>query len=227
MAYGERKIADVHSITVPQDHPTFMVQKLGPLQKHPKMPDAMNVEESPSSEPNPSPTRRRSLPRRPRLRRRRRGSGTGDAMAIELPEFDICVASIPYGISSPRADREAAVRLPPVQGGDALLVQAQFARRLKGAPGHGERNILATNARLVADVRLLMDSSCPCPSSTYSSLVGIRPKQIRPKEFVAGVGLDEWLAFARACTGQHKLQQQHQPPPKKKKKRKTLGVLFK
>lgn len=28
-----------------------------------------------------------------------------------------------------------------------------------GAPGHGERNLLATKARLIADVRLLMDVS--------------------------------------------------------------------
>ncbi|EAY74016.1 hypothetical protein OsI_01904 [Oryza sativa Indica Group] len=117
-------------------------------------------------------------------------------MAIELPEFDICVASIPYGISSPRADREAAVRLPT---------------------GSGRRRCWCRRGQ----------SSCPCPSSTYSSLVEIRPKQTRPKEFATGVGLDEWLAFTRVCTGQHKLQQQHQPPPKKKKKRKTLGVLFK
>lgn len=142
---------------------------------------------------------------------------TGDSMAIELPKFDICVASIPYGISSPLTAK--------------LLIgshrfRARFARRLMGTPGHGERNLLATNARLVADVRLLMDVSRP----EFSSLVEIRPKQTRPKEFAAGVELHEWLAFTRACTGQHKLQRQHQPPPKKKKskkKRKTLGVLFK
>lgn len=138
-------------------------------------------------------------------------------MAIELPKFDICVASIPYGISSPLTAK--------------LLIgshrfRARFARRLMGTPGHGERNLLAINARLVADMRLLMDVSRP----EFSSLVEIRPKQTRPKEFAAGVELHEWLAFTRACTGQHKLQRQHQPPPKKKKskkKRKTLGVLFK
>ncbi len=43
MFASEHKIADAHSITVPRDHPTFMVQMLGPLQKHPKMPGTLHA----------------------------------------------------------------------------------------------------------------------------------------------------------------------------------------
>lgn len=79
-----------------------------------------------------------------------------------------------------------------------LLVQAQFAWQPMGAPGHGEHNLLATNARLVTDVRLLMDVSkmdfVPIPI-VVSTLVENHPKQIQPKEFTPGVDLNEWLEF--------------------------------
>ncbi|XP_066159608.1 ribosomal RNA small subunit methyltransferase, mitochondrial-like [Oryza sativa Japonica Group] len=73
-----------------------------------------------------------------------------------------------------------------------LLVQAQFAWQPMGVPGHGEHNLLATNARLVTDVRLLMDVSrmdfVPIPI-VVSTLVENHPKRIQPKEFAPGVDL--------------------------------------
>nr|CAB3458057.1 unnamed protein product [Digitaria exilis] len=156
---------------------------------------------------------------------------TGDAMKVEFPEFDVCVSNIPYAISSPLTAKLlfGAHRFRTA----TLLVQREFARRLVGAPGHGERNHLATNARLVADVAVLMDVSkrefVPVPG-VDSSLVEIRMKEARPTEVEPGIGLDEWLEFTRVCFRQHKLQQQQQRKNNKKKKtkpEKTLGTIFK
>nr|CAB3454417.1 unnamed protein product [Digitaria exilis] len=132
----------------------------------------------------------------------------GDAVEVEFPEFDVCVANIPYGISSPLIAKLlfGAYRFRTA----TLLVQKEFARRLVATPGDGEYNRLAANVRLVADVRLLMDVSkrdfVPMPR-VDSSLVEIRPRGIAP-----GVDLGEWLAFTRVCFGQ---------------KNKTLGAIFK
>ncbi|CAN6205494.1 unnamed protein product [Urochloa humidicola] len=132
----------------------------------------------------------------------------GDAVEVEFPEFDVCVANIPYGISSPLIAKLlfGAYRFRTA----TLLLQKEFARRLVAAPGDGEYNRLAANVRLVADVKLLMDVSkrdfVPMPR-VDSSLVEIRPRAEEP-----GVDLGEWLAFTRACFGQ---------------KNKTLGAIFK
>jgi 18S rRNA (adenine1779-N6/adenine1780-N6)-dimethyltransferase len=132
----------------------------------------------------------------------------GDAVEVEFPEFDVCVANIPYGISSPLIAKLlfGAYRFRTA----TLLLQKEFARRLAATPGDGEYNRLAANVRLVADVRLLMDVSkrdfVPMPR-VDSSLVEIRPRAAAP-----GVDLGEWLAFTRACFGQ---------------KNKTLGAIFK
>ncbi|PUZ72194.1 hypothetical protein GQ55_2G373900 [Panicum hallii var. hallii] len=132
----------------------------------------------------------------------------GDAVEVDFPQFDVCVANIPYGISSPLIAKLlfGAYRFRTA----TLLLQKEFARRLAAAPGDGEYNRLAANVRLVADVRLLMDVSkrdfVPMPR-VDSSLVEIRPRAVAP-----GVELGEWLAFTRACFGQ---------------KNKTLGAIFK
>ncbi|RCV13185.1 hypothetical protein SETIT_2G327300v2 [Setaria italica] len=132
----------------------------------------------------------------------------GDAVEVEFPEFDVCVANIPYSISSPLI---AKLLFGTYRFRTAtLLLQKEFARRLAATPGDGEYNRLAANVRLVADVRLLMDVSkrdfVPMPR-VDSSLVEIRPRAATP-----GVDLGEWLAFTRACFGQ---------------KNKTLGAIFK
>uniref|UniRef100_A0A0D9WZB2 rRNA adenine N(6)-methyltransferase n=1 Tax=Leersia perrieri TaxID=77586 RepID=A0A0D9WZB2_9ORYZ len=140
---------------------------------------------------------------------------TGDAVEVEFPEFDVCVANIPYGISSPLIAKllfggRGHYRFRAA----TLLLQKEFARRLVAAPGDPEYNRLAANVRMVADARLLMDVSkrdfVPMPK-VDSSLVEIVP---RPADAAAapGVDLPEWLAFTRACFGQ---------------KNKTLGAIFK
>lgn len=132
----------------------------------------------------------------------------GDALKTRFPHFDICVANVPYGISSPlilkmlfdtRNFRSAT-----------LLLQKEFAKRLLANPGDSEFNRLAVNVKLVADVQFLMDVSkrdfVPCPK-VDSSLVRIQPKPEIPR-----VDLEEWGAFVRTCFCQ---------------KNKTLGAIFK
>jgi 18S rRNA (adenine1779-N6/adenine1780-N6)-dimethyltransferase len=133
---------------------------------------------------------------------------TGDAVEVDFPEFDVCVANIPYGISSPLI---AKLLFGPYRFRMAtLLLQKEFARRLVATPGDGEYNRLAANVRLVADVKLLMDVSkrdfVPMPR-VDSSVVEIWPRAVAP-----GVDLAEWLAFTRVCFGQ---------------KNKTMGAIFK
>ncbi|KAE8798872.1 Dimethyladenosine transferase [Hordeum vulgare] len=132
----------------------------------------------------------------------------GDAMETEFPEFDVCVANIPYGISSPLI---AKLLFGAYHFRTAtLLLQKEFARRLVAMPGDSEYNRLAANVGMVADVKLLMDVSkrdfVPMPR-VDSSLVEIRPRAAPPE-----VDLAEWLGFTRECFGQ---------------KNKTLGAIFK
>uniref|UniRef100_A0ACD5U7D2 Uncharacterized protein n=2 Tax=Avena sativa TaxID=4498 RepID=A0ACD5U7D2_AVESA len=132
----------------------------------------------------------------------------GDAVETDFPEFNVCVANIPYGISSPLI---AKLLFGTYQFRTAtLLLQKEFAQRLVAVPGDSEYNRLAANVRMVADVKLLMDVSkrdfVPMPR-VDSSLVEIRPRAVMPD-----VDLTEWLAFTRECFGQ---------------KNKTLGAIFK
>ncbi|KAL6222330.1 hypothetical protein ACLB2K_005722 [Fragaria x ananassa] len=131
-----------------------------------------------------------------------------DALKAEFPEFDLVVANIPYGISSPLVAKL-------VYGGRrfrsaTLLLQKEFARRLLAKPGESEFNRLAVNVSLVADVEFVMDVSkrefVPCPKVDSSVVI------IRPKAEVPDVNLEEWCAFTKACFG---------------KKNKTLGATFK
>ncbi|KAJ4965255.1 hypothetical protein NE237_017104 [Protea cynaroides] len=131
-----------------------------------------------------------------------------DALKIEFPPFDLVVANIPYGISSPLIAKF-------VFGSHSfrsatLLLQKEFARRLLAKPGHSAFNRLAVNVSLVANVEFIMDVSkkdfIPSPK-VDSSVVKILPKDTVPE-----VDMDEWWAFTRTCFS---------------KKNKTLGATFK
>ncbi|KAE8715674.1 beta-galactosidase 3-like [Hibiscus syriacus] len=131
-----------------------------------------------------------------------------DAMKAEFPRFDLVVANIPYGISSPLIAKL-------IYGGNlfrsaTLLLQKEFARRLLAKPGDSESNRLAVNVKLVADVEFVMDVSkrefLPCPKVDSSVVI------IRPKIEIPNVNLNEWCAFTRSCFS---------------KKNKTLGATFK
>jgi 18S rRNA (adenine1779-N6/adenine1780-N6)-dimethyltransferase len=83
----------------------------------------------------------------------------GDAMKADFPKFDACVSNIPYAMSSSLTVKLlfGSYRFRTT----TMLVQREFARRLVGAPGHGEHNHLATNVRLVAVTVPLVVASPP------------------------------------------------------------------
>ncbi|KAK6924433.1 Ribosomal RNA adenine methyltransferase KsgA/Erm, partial [Dillenia turbinata] len=134
--------------------------------------------------------------------------GFEEKLMTEFPPFDLVVANIPYGISSPLVAK-IVFGANPFRGA-TLLLQKEFARRLLAKPGDSEFNRLAVNVKLLADVEFVMDVSkrdfLPCPK-VDSSVVKIRPKFDIPK-----VDLGEWWAFTRTCFS---------------KKNKTLGATFK
>lgn len=131
-----------------------------------------------------------------------------DALKTEFPAFDLVVANIPYGISSPLLAK--LVFGASTFRSATLLLQKEFARRLLANPGESDYNRLAVNVKLVAEVKFVMDVSkrdfIPCPK-VDSSVV-----KIYPKEDIPDVDLDEWGAFTRTCFS---------------KKNKTLGATFK
>ncbi|KDO71051.1 hypothetical protein CISIN_1g047897mg, partial [Citrus sinensis] len=131
-----------------------------------------------------------------------------DALKTEFPQFDLVVANIPYGISSPLVAK--LVYGTKSFRSATLLLQKEFARRLLASPGDSEFNRLAVNVKLVADVEFVMDVSkrdfLPCPKVDSSVVI------IRPKAEIPDVNLDEWRAFTRTCFS---------------KKNKTLGATFK
>ncbi|KAK2657102.1 hypothetical protein Ddye_010154 [Dipteronia dyeriana] len=131
-----------------------------------------------------------------------------DALKTEFPRFDLVVANIPYGISSPLVAK-LVYGVNPFRSA-TLLLQKEFARRLLASPGDSEFNRLAVNVKLVADVEFVMDVSkrdfVPCPKVDSSVVI------IRPKTEIPEVNLDEWWGFTRTCFG---------------KKNRTLGATFK
>lgn len=131
-----------------------------------------------------------------------------DALKVDLPPFDLVVANIPYGISSPLVAKlvfgESKFRSA------TLLLQKEFARRLLADPGEPEYNRLAANVKLMADLEFVMDVSkrdfFPVPKIDSSVI------KILPREDVPSIDLIEWWAFTRMCFS---------------KKNKTLGAIFK
>lgn len=135
---------------------------------------------------------------------------SGDALKIDFPQFNLVVANIPYGISSPLlAKLVYGVNINPFRSA-TLLLQKEFARRLLAKPGDSEYNRLALNVKLVSEVEFVMNVSkrdfVPCPK-VDSSVV-----KIYPKSEVPDVNLEEWWAFTRTCFST---------------KNKTLGAIFK
>lgn len=131
-----------------------------------------------------------------------------DALKAKFPQFDLVVANIPYGISSPLVTK-LVYGANPFRS-ITLLLQKEFARRLLADPGDSEYNRLAVNVKLMAEVEFVMDVSkrdfLPCPKVDSSVVI------IRPKAEIPTVNLHEWWAFTRACFGN---------------KNKTLAAIFK
>ena len=132
----------------------------------------------------------------------------GDVLKQQLPFFDLCVANIPYQISSPIVFKLLSHR--PLFRAAVLLIQREFAMRLIAKPGTEFYCRLSVNVQLLSKVDHIMKVSkknfVP-PPKVESSVVRIEPIHPLPK-----INFLEWDGMLRICFS---------------RKNKTLGALFK
>jgi 18S rRNA (adenine1779-N6/adenine1780-N6)-dimethyltransferase len=131
----------------------------------------------------------------------------GDVMKVDLPYFDICVANIPYQISSPLTFKLLAHR--PAFRAAIIMYQHEFAMRLVAKPGDGMFCRLAANTQLLARVNHLLKvgkNNFRPPPKVDSSVVRIEPRNPPPP-----VNFLEWDGLVRLCFG---------------RKNKTLSAIF-
>ncbi|KAF3784019.1 Ribosomal RNA small subunit methyltransferase [Nymphaea thermarum] len=149
------------------------------------------------------------------LQRRFQGSGfgnqlkviQGDVLKCELPYFDVCVANIPYQISSPLTFKLLAHR--PVFRCAVIMYQREFAMRLVAKPGDTLYCRLSVNTQLLARVSHLLKvgrNNFRPPPKVDSSVVRIEPRKPLPP-----VSFKEWDGLIRLCFN---------------RKNRTLGAIF-
>lgn len=122
----------------------------------------------------------------------------GDVLKQDLPYFDVCVANIPYQISSPLVFKLLAHR--PVFRCAVLMFQREFALRLLAKPGDALYCRLSANTQLLAkvshEIKVGRNSFRP-PPKVDSSVVKIKPLNPPPPvNFMEWDGLTR-LAFQR------------------------------
>lgn len=132
----------------------------------------------------------------------------GDAIKTQWPFFDLCVANLPYQISSPVIFKMLCHR--PIFRCAVLMVQREFAMRMVAQPGTECYCRLSANVQMLAKVDHLMKvgkKNFRPPPKVESSVVRVEPKNPMPQiDFVQWDGLLR-LSFSR--------------------KNKTLGAVFK
>eukprot|EP00197_Chlamydomonas_leiostraca_P015316 CAMPEP_0202861416 /NCGR_PEP_ID=MMETSP1391-20130828/2823_1 /ASSEMBLY_ACC=CAM_ASM_000867 /TAXON_ID=1034604 /ORGANISM="Chlamydomonas leiostraca, Strain SAG 11-49" /LENGTH=303 /DNA_ID=CAMNT_0049540805 /DNA_START=21 /DNA_END=929 /DNA_ORIENTATION=- len=131
----------------------------------------------------------------------------GDFMKVELPYFDLCVANIPYNISSPLTFKLLAHR--PAFRAAVIMYQHEFAMRLVAKPGDALYCRLAANCQLLSRVNHLLKvgkNNFRPPPKVDSSVVRIEPRVPPPP-----INFREWDGLVRLCFG---------------RKNKTLGAIF-
>ncbi|CAH9136968.1 unnamed protein product [Cuscuta epithymum] len=132
----------------------------------------------------------------------------GDVLKCDLPYFDICVANIPYQISSPLTFKLLSHR--PLFRAAVIMFQREFAMRLVAQPGDTLYCRLSVNTQLLARVSHLLKvgrNNFRPPPKVDSSVVRIEPK--KPSQHI---NFKEWDGLVRICFI---------------RKNKTLGAIFK
>jgi 18S rRNA (adenine1779-N6/adenine1780-N6)-dimethyltransferase len=132
----------------------------------------------------------------------------GDILKIDLPHFDVCVANVPYQISSPIVFKLLAHR--PAFRCAVLMFQREFALRLVAKPNDPLYCRLSVNTQLLSKAEHVMKVSknnFRPPPKVESSVVRLRPFNPAPP-----IPFLEWDGLVRLCFG---------------RKNKTLGAIFK
>ncbi|KAB1223453.1 putative dimethyladenosine transferase [Morella rubra] len=131
----------------------------------------------------------------------------GDVLKTDLPYFDLCVANIPYQISSPLTFKLLSHQ--PAFRCAIIMFQREFAMRLVAQPGDKLYCRLTVNTQLQARVFHLLKvgkNNFRPPPKVDSSVVRIEPRKPRIE-----VKQKEWDGFLRICFN---------------RKNKTLGSIF-
>lgn len=116
-------------------------------------------------------------------------------LKTDLPYFDICVANIPYQISSPLTFK--LLFHQPAFRCAIIMYQKEFAMRLVAQPGDKLYCRLSVNTQLYARVSHLLKvgkNNFRPPPKVDSSVVRIEPRKPRPQ-----VNPKEWDGFIRMC----------------------------
>jgi len=131
----------------------------------------------------------------------------GDVIKTDLPFFDVCVANVPYQISSPLVFKLLLHR--PFFRCAVLMFQREFAQRLVAQPGDKLYCRLSINTQLLSRVDHLMKvgkNNFRPPPKVESSVVRIEPRNPPPP-----VNFREWDGLTRIAFV---------------RKNKTLGAAF-
>lgn len=117
----------------------------------------------------------------------------GDVMKAQWPAFDVCVANLPFQISSPFTFKLLLHR--PVFRCAVLMFQKEFAQRLVARPGDKLYCRLSINVQLLAQVHHLIKvgkNNFRPPPKVDASVVRIVPKVPPPP-----VNFQEWDGLVR------------------------------
>lgn len=117
----------------------------------------------------------------------------GDVLKTELPFFDLCIANVPYQISSPLVFKLLLHR--PFFRCAILMFQREFAQRLVAKPGDKLYCRLSINTQLLARCDMIMKvgkNNFRPPPKVESSVVRIEPKNPPPP-----VSFPEWDGLTR------------------------------
>ena len=131
----------------------------------------------------------------------------GDFMKVDLPYFDVCVANVPYQISSPLTFKLLSHR--PQFRSATLMFQREFAMRMVAQAGDSQYCRLAVNTQLLAKTQHILKvgkNNFRPPPKVDSSVV-----RIEPRKPPVQVNFREWDGLVRLCFG---------------RKNKTLGGIF-
>ncbi|TYZ57942.1 hypothetical protein PybrP1_003570 [[Pythium] brassicae (nom. inval.)] len=112
----------------------------------------------------------------------------GDVMKVQLPFFDVCVANLPYQISSPFVFKLLSHR--PMFRCAVIMFQEEFAKRLSAKPGDELYCRLSVNTQLLAKVDQLLKvgrNNFRPPPKVESRVVRIEPRNPPPP-----VNFTEW-----------------------------------
>jgi 18S rRNA (adenine1779-N6/adenine1780-N6)-dimethyltransferase len=117
----------------------------------------------------------------------------GDVLRVDIPYFDICVANLPYQISSPFLFKLLSHK-PPFRSA-VIMFQLEFAQRLTARAGDEMYCRLSVNTQLLAKVENLLKvgkSNFRPPPKVDSLVVRIEMRHPPPE-----VNFEEWDGLIR------------------------------